>query len=250
MRETQRVDKILSNLGFGTRKEIKQLIKNGEVKVDGHIINDSGMHVDPKKSQIEVSGQKLNYRQYIYIMMNKPAGVISATFDNKHKTVVDILPEEYKCFNVFPVGRLDIDTEGLLLLTNDGQLAHELLSPKKHVPKRYFAFIDGEVTEEDVKKFEEGITLDDGYKTLPAELYILDSGVNSSIDVVIYEGKFHQIKRMFEAVGKKVKFLKRITMANLVLDKELAPGECRELTEEELTNLINEVRGKNIGNLN
>jgi len=250
MRETQRVDKILSNLGFGTRKQIKQLIRNGEVKVDGQVINDSGMHIDPKKSQIEISGQWLKYRQFISIMMNKPAGVISATFDNRHKTVIDILPDEYKCFNLFPVGRLDIDTEGLLLLTNDGQLAHELLSPKKHVPKKYFAFIEGSVSQDDVKKFEEGITLDDGYKTLPAELYILDSGVNSSVDVVIYEGKFHQIKRMFEAVGKKVKFLKRIAMGSLVLDKELAPGECRELTEEELSNLISEVKGKNTDKLN
>ncbi len=250
MRETQRVDKILSNYGFGTRREIKQLVKNGEVKVDGEIISDSGMHVDPKKSQIEISGQKLNYRQYIYIMMNKPAGVISATFDNRHETVIDILPEEYKCFELFPVGRLDIDTEGLLLITNDGQLAHELLSPKKHVPKRYFAFIEGEVTEDDVKKFEEGIVLDDGYKALPAELHILDRGVNSSVDVVIYEGKFHQVKRMFEAVGKIVRFLKRVTMGNLVLDKELALGECRELTHDELSNLINEVRSEKVSNLN
>lgn len=250
MRETQRVDKILSNFGFGTRREIKRLVKNGEVKVDGQVISDSGMHVDPKKSQIEISGQKLNYRQYIYIMMNKPAGVISATFDNKHKTVVDILPKEYKCFNLFPVGRLDIDTEGLLLLTNDGQLAHELLSPKKHVPKRYFAFIEGEVSEEDVRKFEAGLILEDGYKTLPAELYILDKGIYSSVEIVIYEGKFHQVKRMFEAVGKRVKFLKRVAMGSLILDKELAPGECRELTEEESTNLINEVRSKKDSNLN
>ena len=183
-------------------------------------------------------------------MMNKPAGVISATFDKRHETVIDILPEEYKCFELFPVGRLDIDTEGLLLLTNDGQLAHELLSPKKHVPKRYFAFVEGEVTENDIKKFEEGLILEDGYKALPAELYILDKDANSSVDVVIYEGKFHQVKRMFEAVGKKVRFLKRVTMGNLVLDKELAPGECRELTHDELTNLINEVRSEKESNLN
>ncbi|NLL05196.1 MAG: rRNA pseudouridine synthase [Clostridiaceae bacterium] len=250
MRETQRVDKILSNSGFGTRREIKQLVKSGQVKVDGEVIDDSGMHVDPKKSQIEISGQKLNYRQYIYIMMNKPAGVISATFDDRHETVIDILSEEYKCFDLFPVGRLDIDTEGLLLITNDGQLAHEILSPKKHVPKRYFAFIEGEVTQEDVKRFEEGVILEDGYKTLPAELYILDRDVNSSVDVVIYEGKFHQVKRMFEAVGKKVKFLKRVTMGNLVLDKDLAPGEFRELTQDELSNLINEVRSQKENNLN
>jgi len=250
MRETKRVDKILSNFGFGTRREVKQLVRNGEVKVDGEVITDSGMHVDPEKSQIEISGEKLNYRQYIYIMMNKPSGVISATFDNRHETVIDILPNEYKCFDVFPVGRLDIDTEGLLLLTNDGQLAHDILSPKKHVPKKYFAFIEGEVSEYDVKRFEEGLVLEDGYKTLPAELKILDRGVNSSVEVIIYEGKFHQVKRMFEAVGKKVTFLKRITMANLVLDKDLAPGECRELAQYEVTNLVKEVKGKKDNSLN
>lgn len=250
MRETQRVDKILSNFGFGTRREIKQLVRNGEVKVDGEIIKDSGMHVDPKISKIEISGQKLIYRQYIYIMMNKPAGVISATFDNKHETVVDILPEEYKCFELFPVGRLDIDTEGLLIMTNDGQLAHDLLSPKKHVPKKYFAYIEGEVSEEDVKRFEEGLLLEDGYKTLPAELYILEKGESSTVEVIIFEGKFHQVKRMFEAVGKKVRFLKRLTMGNLVLDKDLATGECRELTEAELSSLVKEVRTENCSNLN
>ncbi|WP_010248193.1 pseudouridine synthase [Acetivibrio cellulolyticus] len=250
MRETQRVDRILSNFGFGTRREIKQLVKNGEVKVDGEVIKDSGMHVDPKTSKIEISGQVLNYRQFIYVMMNKPAGVISATFDNRHETVVDILPEEYKCFDPFPVGRLDIDTEGLLLMTNDGQLAHELLSPRKHVPKKYFAYIEGEVSAGDVKMFEEGILLDDGYKTLPAELHILEQGESSSVEVIIFEGKFHQVKRMFEAVGKKVKYLKRITMGNLVLDEALATGECRELTENELTGLINAVRTENDSNLN
>lgn len=250
MRETQRVDKILSNFGFGTRREIKQLVKNGEVKVDGEVIKDSGMHVDPKTTKIEISGQILKYRQFIYIMMNKPAGVISATFDNKHETVVDILPEEYKCFEPFPVGRLDIDTEGLLLMTNDGQLAHELLSPKKHVPKRYFACIEGEVLQEDVKKFEEGLILDDGYRILPAELYILSQDEFSNVEVVIYEGKFHQVKRMFEAVGKKVKYLKRVAMGNLILDEALALGECRELTEYELTNIIKEVRTEADSNLN
>jgi len=130
LRDTQRIDKILSNSGFGTRKEIKKLIKNGEVKVDGVVVKDSAMQVNPKESVIEVAGEILKYREYIYIMMNKPQGVISATYDNRHRTVIDILPDEYKFFNLFPVGRLDIDTEGLLLLTNDGQLAHELLSPE------------------------------------------------------------------------------------------------------------------------
>ncbi len=233
LKDTQRVDKILSNFGFGSRKEIKQLVKNGQVKVDGVVIKDSAMHVNPKESVIEVAGEILKYRQFIYIMMNKPQGVISATYDNRLRTVIDILPDEFKCFNLFPVGRLDIDTEGLLLLTNDGQLAHELLSPKKHVPKRYYALIDGNVTEKDADAFWEGVVLDDGYKTLPSELFILKSGAFSEVEIVIYEGKFHQVKRMFEAVGKKVKYLKRIQMGELKLDETLNTGEVRELTEDE-----------------
>lgn len=241
MRETQRVDKILSNFGYGTRKEIKQLVKCGAVKVDGIIVKDSGMHVDPNESSIEVSGEILKYREYIYVMMNKPQGVISATYDNKLRTVVDILPNEYKCFDLFPAGRLDIDTEGLLLMTNDGQLAHELLSPKKHVPKRYYAIIDGNVTESDVEAFKEGVVLDDGYKTLSSNLFILKSGDISEIEIVIFEGKFHQVKRMFEAVGKKVKYLKRVEMGKLKLDETLETGQCRELTDEEIS-LLKESR--------
>jgi 16S rRNA pseudouridine516 synthase len=234
MRETQRLDKILANFGYGSRKEIKQIVKDGIVKVDDVIAKDSGMHLDPAKSIIEINGEILKYREFIYLMLNKPDGVVSATFDNKFRTVVDILPDEYGCFELFPVGRLDIDTEGLLLMTNDGQLTHELLSPKKHVPKKYYAFVEGNVTNSDALKFKEGVTLDDGYKTLPADLSILKEGERSEIELVIYEGKFHQVKRMFEAVGKKVKYLKRIEMGKLKLDESLKTGECRELTEEEL----------------
>lgn len=226
---------MLSNFGFGTRKEIRQLVKVGAVKVDGAIVKDSGMHVNPKESVIEVSGEILKYRESIYIMLNKPQGVVSATYDNKLKTVIDVLPDEYKCFDLFPAGRLDIDTEGLLLMTNDGQLAHELLAPKKHVPKRYYAVIDGRVSSEDVDAFKEGVVLDDGYKTLPADLFILKSDNISEIEIVIYEGKFHQIKRMFEAVGKKVKYLKRMQMGGLKLDETLKTGQCRELSGEEVS---------------
>ncbi|AUG58342.1 pseudouridine synthase [Acetivibrio saccincola] len=234
MRETQRVDKLLSNSGFGTRKEVRKLIKSGAVKVDGTVITDAGIHIDPVNSLVEVGGEVVKYREYIYVMMNKPKGVISATYDKRHMTVVDILPEEYKCFNLFPVGRLDIDTEGLLVLTNDGQFAHEVLSPKKHVPKKYHAIIEGTVTQEDVRRFKEGVVLDDGYKTLPAELNILNSEDTSHVEVVIYEGKFHQIKRMFQAVGKRVKYLKRIEMGKLKLDSTLLIGECRELSKKEV----------------
>jgi 16S rRNA pseudouridine516 synthase len=167
-------------------------------------------------------------------MMNKPAGVISATVDNKLKTAIDLLPEEFSHFSMFPAGRLDIDTEGLLLLTNDGQLAHNLLSPKKHVSKRYYALIDGITTAEDIRLFKEGVTLDDGYKTMPAELKIIKAGLRSEIEIVLHEGKFHQVKRMFEAADKKVVYLKRIQMGGLKLDETLKPGECRELAPEEL----------------
>ncbi|NLP15169.1 MAG: rRNA pseudouridine synthase [Clostridium sp.] len=235
MRDTQRVDKVLSNLGIGTRKEIKRLVKDGAVKVDGVVVTDSGMHINPKDSLIEVSGELLKYREFIYLMLNKPQGVISATYDARLKTVIDILPDEYKSFGLFPVGRLDIDTEGLLVLTNNGQLAHELLSPKKHVPKRYYAVIEGVVDEKEQEAFGKGVILDDGYKTLPAELFIIKSANFSEVELVIYEGKFHQVKRMFESVGKKVKYLKRIEMGRLRLDEALELGECRELTNGEVS---------------
>lgn len=249
MRNTQRLDKVLSNFGYGTRKEIKDAVKNGLVTVDGITVKDSGLHVDPENSLIQIGNETLRYRKNIYIMMNKPNGVVSATEDKHLKTVVDILPEELRCFDLFPVGRLDIDTEGLLILTNDGKTAHELLSPKKHVSKRYYAIIEGEVTSEDVVKFKQGVVLDDGYETLPGELFILKSGECSEIELVIYEGKFHQVKRMFEAVGKKVKYLKRISMGDLKLDERLITGECRELTGQELKLLKQQMDAEDIPDL-
>ncbi|HHX18458.1 MAG TPA: rRNA pseudouridine synthase [Clostridium sp.] len=245
MRDTQRVDKLLSNSGFGTRKEIKKLIKSGIVKVDGEIVTDSGMHINPLNSLVEVGGEIVKYREYIYVMMNKPQGVISATYDKRHMTVVDILPDEYKCFDLFPVGRLDIDTEGLLIMTNDGQLAHEILSPKRHVPKKYYAVIEGTVTEEDVGYFKKGVVLEDGYKTLPSDLKILSSEDISHVEVIIYEGKFHQIKRMFQGVNKKVKYLKRIEMGKLKLDSTLLKGGCRELSKSEV-NLLKMTNDSNV----
>lgn len=234
MRNTQRLDKILSNYGFGSRKELKTVFKAGNVTVDGKVVKDSGMHVDPEASEIIINGEKLQYKKYVYLMLNKPVGVISATEDKVHRTVVDLVPPEYEHFDLFPAGRLDIDTEGFVLLTNDGQLAHDILAPRKHVPKRYFAKIEGRVTEEDIIKFREGIVLEDGYKCLPAELVIIKQGEISDIEIMIVEGKFHQIKRMFEAVDKMVVYLKRLQMGGLRLDDSLKPGELRELTEGEL----------------
>ncbi|OZI12761.1 16S rRNA pseudouridine(516) synthase [Bacillaceae bacterium SAS-127] len=233
-----RVDKILANLGYGSRKDVKKILKSGAVTVNGELVKDAKQHVDPNDDQIVIHGEEVHYREFIYLMMNKPPGVISATEDTRDETVIDLLDPEHIIFEPFPVGRLDKDTEGLLLITNDGQLAHQLLSPKKHVPKTYFAVIDGEVTESDVEAFRQGVTLDDGYETKPGELVILKSGLRSDIELTITEGKFHQVKRMFEAVGKKVVYLQRMSMGPLVLDEELELGEYRELTAEEIKLLV------------
>ncbi|MCA1037846.1 rRNA pseudouridine synthase [Bacillus infantis] len=233
-----RIDKVLANLGYGSRKEVKKLLKDGSVTVNDEKIKDAKQHVDPEKDLIRINGETVEYREFIYLMMNKPPGVISATEDNRDETVIDLLEAEDLIFEPFPVGRLDKDTEGLLLITNDGQLAHRLLSPKKHVPKTYFAVIDQEVTEEDVTAFRKGVILDDGYATKPGELNILKSGERSDIELTITEGKFHQVKRMFEAVGKKVVYLQRLSIGPLRLDETLELGEYRELTEEELQSLM------------
>ena len=231
----ERIDKILSNLGYGTRKDLKKIVKNGMVQVNGIFIKDSAMKVDPEKDKIVINGEEIFYREFIYLMMNKPAGVISATFDNKDETVIDLLEVEHQVFEPFPVGRLDKDTVGLLLLTNDGDLNHRLISPKWKVDKVYFAKIDQKVTEEDIEKFKHGITLDDGYRCKEAILEIQKaSEEGSEIVLTIQEGKFHQVKRMFEAVGKKVTYLKRIEFGTLPLDEDLEEGEYRELTEEEI----------------
>ncbi|SCC18172.1 MULTISPECIES: pseudouridine synthase [Fictibacillus] len=232
-----RIDKLLANMGFGSRKEVKQLLKSGVIKVDEAVVKDSKTKVDPNVQKVTVHGEEVVYQETIYLMMNKPPGVISATEDHALQTVIDLLEEKDRILSPFPVGRLDKDTEGLLILTNDGQLSHSLLSPKKHVPKTYFAKIDGCVTQEDVDAFKQGVTLEDGYHTKPGTLVILQSGEHSEIRLTITEGKFHQVKRMFEAVGKKVTYLKRIRMGGLDLDKGLKLGEYRELTEDELNKL-------------
>ena len=231
----ERLDKILANLGYGTRKELKKIVRNGIVEVNGVVAKDSGMQVDPEKDKIVINGEEIYYREFIYLMMNKPDGVISATYDNRDETVIDLLEVEHQVFEPFPVGRLDKDTVGLLLLTNDGELNHRLIAPKWKVDKVYFAKIDKEVTESDIKAFEKGITLDDGYVCKEAKLEIQSaSEEGSDVLVTIQEGKFHQVKRMFEAVGKKVVYLKRIEFGTLKLDEELGEGEYRELTEEEI----------------
>ncbi|CEI74067.1 MULTISPECIES: pseudouridine synthase [Romboutsia] len=234
MAKKLRIDKILSNIGYGSRAEIKKYCKQGMISVNGKNINNPGIQVDPENDKILFNGEEVNYREFVYIMLNKPDGYISATFDKHDPIVLDLIDSSYYVFEPFPVGRLDKDTEGLLVLTNDGQLAHRVLSPKKHVPKTYYAKIEGIVTKEDVVAFSKGVTLDDGYETMPSQLKILKSDEISEIELTIHEGKFHQVKRMFESVGKKVVYLKRLSMGKLELDKNLELGEYRELTEDEI----------------
>lgn len=234
MAKKLRIDKILSNIGYGSRAEIKKYCKQGMISVNGKNINNPGIQVEPENDKILFNGEEVNYREFVYIMLNKPDGYISATFDKHDPIVLDLIDSSYYVFEPFPVGRLDKDTEGLLVLTNDGQLAHRVLSPKKHVPKTYYAKIEGIVTKEDVVAFSKGVTLDDGYETMPSQLKILKSDEISEIELTIHEGKFHQVKRMFESVGKKVVYLKRLSMGKLELDKNLELGEYRELTEDEI----------------
>ena len=235
MKKAVRLDKFLADAGAGTRSEVKKFIQKGKVQVNG---------VPAKKSEIKVSeedevvldGNRISQApEFVYYLLHKPAGYVSATEDKRDKTVMELVASDRK--GLFPVGRLDKDTEGLLLLTDDGELAHRLLSPKKHVDKTYYAKIDGQVTEEHVKQFREGLDIGDEKKTLPAVLTILLSGQVSEIEVTIHEGRFHQIKRMFEAVGCKVTYLKRLSMGSLVLDETLPPEEYRPLTEAELEGL-------------
>lgn len=234
----ERLDKVLSNLGYGSRKEIKQIVKKGFVKVNNEVIKDNGMQIDPKVDEICINGEVIYYRKYIYLMMNKPAGVISATHDGRDETVIDLLDIDHQVFEPFPVGRLDKDTVGLLLLTNDGELNHRLIAPKYHVDKVYYAKINKIVTNKDVDAFKKGITLDDGYECKEAKLEIISASEDESeILVTIQEGKYHQVKRMFEAVDKSVVYLRRIKFGGLELDENLEEGEYRELTEAEVEHL-------------
>jgi 16S rRNA pseudouridine516 synthase len=231
----ERLDKVLSNSGYGSRKDVKKLVKAGKIEVDGKKVKASDIQVDIEKNKIFVNGVELVYKKYVYYLMNKPDGVVSATFDNYDKTVVDLLQPFDASFEPFPVGRLDKDTVGLLILTNDGELNHRLISPKWHVDKVYYAEIDKAVDKDDVEAFQQGIELDDGYKCMPAVLEIIDSDDEGArVKVTIQEGKFHQVKRMFIARDKKVEYLKRIKFGKILLGEDLQEGEYRELSEEEI----------------
>ena len=238
-REKMRLDKFLANSGVGTRKEVKELLKKRLIKVNDEIVKDGKIHVNENEDTVKYKDEIISYKKFVYIMLNKPNGVISATEDKVHKTVIDLLGDEYRTFEVFPVGRLDIDTEGLLLLTNDGVLSHNLLSPNKHVDKKYYVELEKLLTEMDIAKLEKGVELKD-FTTKDAKVEIIENGEESDkirVYITISEGKFHQVKRMFKAVGNEVKYLKRVKMGTLSLDENLKLGEYRELTEDELTKL-------------
>lgn len=231
-----RLDKYLAEMGAGTRSEVKKYIRQGSVTVDGVTVKKPEEKVNELTQKVCVNGKQIGYEKFEYYMLNKPKGVVSATTDPKDQTVVELI-ESRKRKDLFPVGRLDKDTEGLLLITNDGELAHRLLAPKKHVDKVYYAKIDGTVTEETVARFREGLDIGSGDFAKPSSLTIVKSGLISEIELTIQEGKFHQVKRMFHAVGMEVLELKRLSMGSLVLDPALKPGEYRRLKEEEVEKL-------------
>lgn len=231
-----RLDKFLADMGQGTRSEVKTYIKKGMVKVNGTIAKRPELKINEKDDKVFISDKEVIYARYEYFMLNKPSGYVSATEDRSEHTVLELITENLRD-DLFPIGRLDKDTEGLLIISNDGDMAHRLLSPVNHVGKVYYARINGFVTEEHVKIFSEGIDIGGGITTKPGNLKILKSAEESEIELKIYEGKFHQVKRMFEAVGMKVIYLKRISMGEIALDNSLKTGEFRRLTEEEVSRL-------------
>jgi 16S rRNA pseudouridine516 synthase len=235
-----RLDKFLNDCGLGTRKQLKEYIKNGMVKVDGVVASKPDIQVDPEKNEILFSGENLTagYAKFRYYILNKPKGVVSATTDNHDTTVLDLIDTKYDK-DLAPVGRLDKDTEGLLVITNDGKLSHSLLSPKKHVEKEYEVHTLKPVSDDDIKKLSEGVDIGDEKPTMPAKAFIEEKDGEKLLHLIIHEGRFHQVKRMLNAVDNEVTFLRRIRMGALKLDESLNPGEYRELTDEELEQLKN-----------
>ena len=232
-----RLDKWIASTGIASRKEVKLYAKQGRISVNGTVVRSAEEKLDPETETVLLDGKTIVYQEFTYVMMHKPAGVLSATEDKREKTVLDLLPPELQKQELFPVGRLDKDTEGLLLLTNDGALAHELLSPRHHVDKVYLALTEGCVNQEDCAAFEAGMELGDGLKCMPAGLEILEAGEESRVLVTLREGKFHQVKRMLAACGKPVKYLKRLSMGSLLLDEKLDKGTWRFLESSELEEL-------------
>lgn len=225
-----RLDRLLSGQGNGTRKEVHLLLRSGRVQVDGQTVKAADRKVDPEQETVTIDGRALFWRAHLYLMMNKPAGVLSASRDPKARTVIDLLPPELHRPGLFPAGRLDKDTEGFLLITDDGVFAHEILSPRRHVEKTYLATLDQPINPADVEAFSAGLVLDDGLKCLPASLW---PGEGTTAYTAVREGKFHQVKRMFAACGKQVVHLRRTQIGQLELDASLKPGDVRELSQAE-----------------
>ena len=228
-----RLDKFLCEMEIGTRSQVKELIKKGNVLVDGDVIKKSDYKFEETVAKVFVNGKEISYQKYYYYMLHKPAGVVSATVDNHDKTVMELL-KDAPGRDMFPVGRLDKDTEGLLLITNDGELSHNLLSPKKHVDKTYLVKTKKEITDSMISSLEKGVDIGEDHLTLPAKVKLIEEQV---IELTITEGKFHQVKRMLKAVDNEVVYLKRLSMGSLTLDESLAPGEYRLLTKEEIVEL-------------
>ncbi len=237
MSEKTRLDRFISNANLGSRKEVKNFIRNHLITVNGMIVKNASLIIDCDNDIVYCNGKEVKYTKYVYIMLNKPKGVVCANIDNVDKTVIDILPKEMKRSDIFVAGRLDKDTEGFVLITNNGNFSHNILSPKKHISKTYFAHIKGIVTNDDVKKFKEGVIIDKDYKCMPAYLKIINSGDISYVEITICEGKFHQIKKMFTSVKKEVIYLKRIKIGGLSLDENLKIGEARYITNFELSKI-------------
>lgn len=230
----QRLDKLIASQGRFSRREVQELIKSGAVKVNGITVRDRGAKSDDEKDIICVNGEQLDFQRFVYIMLNKPKGVVSATNDKNEKTVIDLVPKEFKGRNLFPAGRLDITTTGFVLVTDDGDFAHRILSPKNHIEKTYEARLAESVTEGQLEAVRNGIGLKDGTKCLPAKVTVLADGEKPLVEIKICEGKYHQIKRMFAAAGNGVIELKRTQMGRLTLDPSLKEGECRLLDAHEV----------------
>ncbi len=229
----ERLDKILASQGTLSRKEVKEMIRKGRIQLNGMVVKDSSVKVDENKDIVKVDGTEITLKKHIYIMLNKPQGVVSASDSDKDKTVVDLVPDELYRKGLFPAGRLDKDTTGFVLITDDGDFAHRILSPKNHIFKTYIAGLEHSLSEQDIKSLENGITLGDGTVLKEAKVEVIE-GDKPFVRIMICEGKYHQVKRMFAATGNKVVSLHRLKMGQLQLDDALKPGECREITPEEL----------------
>lgn len=237
----KRLDNLLVNSGYGSRREVQKLIRQKKVTVNGEVVNKPAVHVDFVKDKVCVLGEEVLYNEFVYLMMNKPSGFISATYDKFERTVLELVDDEDKMLEPYPIGRLDKDTVGLLIISNDGDMCHRVLSPKRHVEKKYFVRVDGCLNDSYIEIFNDGIVLEDDVKCKPARLTILKAYENESeCELILTEGKFHQIKRMFEVLGFKVTYLRRVEFGGIKLDESLKEGEYRHLTSEEV-NLLKTV---------